>query len=315
MAKKEITTGRNDFHKDSFQLFKKVSKQIADNELTTDLAVIETTLLFAIGIEKLLKGLIYDVNPLYILESPDFKNSVPLEYESFIKDKSEINKTPNGDVIAFHSSVMRATTFSKTAFENKNTLMKIKNARDIIAHHNFKNLDINELRTLLKRDFYPLLSTFSSEHDLGGQTNFFNSLHSSLATISSALQGDIEKQVKLKIEARQSYWNTLKGTHTFNRINCELTTVSVLKKDFAYPTECPSCKNYGVVYTSPLMEFDSYKGEMMQTGLQTKAFKCAFCKLEVTDYKELDYLKIIPDSKNKDKVIIEYKGDTGDDSE
>jgi hypothetical protein len=87
MAKKEMTTGRNDFHKDSFQLFKKVSKQIADNELSTDLAVVEITLLFAVGIEKLLKGLIYDVNPLYILESPDFKNSVPLTYNSLIKDK------------------------------------------------------------------------------------------------------------------------------------------------------------------------------------------------------------------------------------
>jgi hypothetical protein len=183
------------------------------------------------------------------------------------------------------------------------------------VHHNLKDLDINELRTLLRRDFYPLLSAFSSEHDLGGQLNFFNNLNSALATISSTLQGDIEKQVKLKVEARKSYWNMLKGSHTFKRKSGELATAMLLKKDFTYPAECPSCENYGVVFTSPLMEFDNYKGEMIQTGLQTKAFKCNFCKMEVTDYKELDYLKITSDTKNKDKIIIEYTGDIDDGSE
>src|SRR5690606_28851565 len=105
------------------------------------------------------------------------KNAVPLLYETLIKDKTEVAKNPNGDVVAFHSSVMRTTTFSNTALENKNTLMKLKNARDIIVHNNFNKLDISELKTLLQRDFYPLLSAFSDEHNLGGQANFFNNLH------------------------------------------------------------------------------------------------------------------------------------------
>ena len=300
---------RNEFHNNASLLFKKISRQISDDLLTNDLSVIENTLLFAIGIEKLLKSIIYDVNPLYILESPDFKNSVPFIYDSLVKDKSEISKNPNEDVIAFQSSVLRATAFSKTALDNKNTLMKIKNARDIIVHHNFNKLEINELKTLLQRDFYPLLSSFSTEHILGGQTNFFNNLNAKLATISSALQDNIEEQIKLKIEGTLSYWDTLKGTHTYKRENSELKTVDLLKRDFVYPAECPSCKNIAVVYTLPIMEFNPYRNEMIQTGLETKALKCVFCNLEVTDYKELDYLKIEPDVRNKDTIILEYSNE------
>ncbi len=300
---------RNEFYKDAFIIFKSVSKQIADDIIASDLSVIENTLFFAIGIEKLLKAIIYDVNPLYILESPDFKNSVPLTYDSLIKDKTELDKSPNGNVIAFYSSVLRATTFSKTALENKNTLMKLKNARDIIVHHNFKHLDVVELKTLLQRDFYPLLSSFSSEHNLGGQTNFFNNLNSKLATLSSSLQSDIEKQIKLKIEGTLSYWTTLKGASTFNKKSSQIKTLELLKKDFAFPSECPSCKNVGVVYTSPLMVFDNYKNEMIQTGLDTKAFKCCFCNLEITNYKELDYLKVNPNVKDKEKIILEFSDD------
>lgn len=298
---------RNEFHKDAFLLLKKVAKEIADEQLTTDEKVIENVLFFAIGIEKLLKAMIYEVNPLFILETPDFKNAVPLLYDTLVKDKSEITKNPNGDVIAFHSSVMRTATFSNATLENKNTLMKLKNARDIIVHHNFNKLDISELKTLLQRDFYPLLSAISVEHNLGGQTNFFNNLHSKLARISSTLQDDIQKQITLKIEASSSHWNTLKGASTFDRQKCEHKTAEMFSKDIAFPFECPSCNNYGVVFTSPILEFDSYRNEMRQTGSETKAFKCYFCDLEVTDYKELDYLKVKPETSKKQEIIALYK--------
>ncbi len=301
---------RNEFYKDASLLFKKVSKQIVGNQLEDECSVIENTLLFAIGVEKLLKSIIYDVNPLYVLESPDFKNSAPIAYYADIKDNCEVAKDPNEDVIAFHSSVLRATVFSKTAFDNKNTLMKLKNARDIIVHHNFSKLDIYELRTLLKRDFYPLLRDFSVEHSFGGMLNFFNNLNPKLASISSSLQDDIEKQIKLKLEGVTASWNALKGVNTFNIKKVEVETAKSLEKDYVFPAECPCCKNQALVYTTPIMSFDSYKNEIIQTGLSTKALKCLFCHLEVTDYKELDYLKIMPNIKDKESILETYLGAT-----
>jgi hypothetical protein len=278
--------------------------------LGDDFSIVQNTLLFAVGVEKLLKGILYDINPLYILESPDFKNSVFIVYQSFIKNDSEIKKKGNDDnVIAFQSSVLRATVFSNAALENKNTLMKLKDARDKIVHHNLNKVDTDELRILLKRDFYPLLCAFTDEHSLGGQMNFFHNLHSKLAKISSSLQGDIEKQIKLKVESSRSYWDTLKGTSTFKRRKCELLTAEALRSDFAFPVDCPSCSNKAIVYTTPIMEFDNYTNQNKQTGLDTKALKCKFCNLELTDYKELDFLKIKPKIEEKESVLIDYSDD------
>lgn len=300
---------KNQFHYDSYQILKKVSRQIAENELQDDWTIIQNTLLFAIGVEKLLKAILYDINPIFILESPEFKNSAQIYYQTKIKDKTELHKSINEDVIAFQASVLRCTVFSESTVQNKNILMKLKNARDIIVHHNFEKLDIEELKTLLQRDFYPLLSSLSTEHRLNGQLNFFNNLHSKLAKISSALQDDIKKQIDLKIESTQSFWKTLSGSATYNRQRDELNTIILLQKEFAYPCACPSCKNEAVVFTAPIMDYDNYKNEMVQIGLDTKALKCEFCKLEVTDYKELDYLKIIPERERKDDVIKAYSED------
>ena len=58
---------KNEFLKDSFRFFQKFSRNITEDNLEEDFSIIQTTLLFAIGVEKLLKGIIYDINPLYIL--------------------------------------------------------------------------------------------------------------------------------------------------------------------------------------------------------------------------------------------------------
>ena len=297
---------RNLFHKNSSLIFKEISRKIADKALDNDLDVIHNTLSFAIGIEKLLKGILYDINPLFILENPEFKNAVPISYLGMIKNQSELNSNPNGDVIAFLSSVLRTIAFSNTAAENKNTLMKLKNARDIIVHHNFEKLDISELRLLLNRDYYPLLKSFSDEHNLAGQVNFFNNLHSKLALISSSLQDDIPKQIQLKIDATSSYWNTLKGSASLNMDKLKLLTTEKLSCQFSYPFICPSCKNNAVVTTKPIMEYNPFLKQEIQVGLQVLEFNCEFCKLKLTDYKELDFLKITPMIEDKNDVILNY---------
>lgn len=301
------TIKRNSFYKDAGKVFKVVSKDIADNDLGNDWQVIKNTLFFAIGIEKLLKSILYDINPLYVLEQPDFKNSVLVQYSNDIKDKSELNsKKPDEDVIAYQSSVLRSIAFSKTVLDNKNTLMSLKHYRDIIVHHNFNKLDIVAMRMLLKRDYYPFLSELSNEHNLSAQGVFFNNLHSKLAQISGNLQDDIEKQIKLKIDSAQSKWNQMSSSHSFNRKKYEVESLERLKKDFVYPVVCPSCNNYAVVFTVPIMEYDAYRQEIIQTGLETKGLECMFCHLELLDYKELDFLNIKPEVENKEAIIEKY---------
>ena len=65
----------NRFHSDSHILFKDLAKKIVEKQIVTNMDAIQSTLMFALGIEKLLKGVIYDVNPVFILENAEFKNA------------------------------------------------------------------------------------------------------------------------------------------------------------------------------------------------------------------------------------------------
>ena len=298
----------NDFYKDCQTLFKDISKNIATKAIVSEMEVIQNTLYFALGIEKLLKGMLYEINPILILENSDFKNSFPLYYREKLIAENEkskdINQEPNGDVIAFHNSVLRASLISQTTFDYKNTLMKLKDARDTIVHHSFANLNINELKLLLNRDFYTILKSYSDELSWG-TVNCFNNLHSKLALISSKLQEDITKQVNLKIESKLASWNQSKGIiGTIER--SKKITIEMLYNDDAYPTKCPCCENKSVVQTKPVLDYNPYLKQEIQVGLDVTNLKCGFCKLEITEYTELDYLKVKPDLENKNETILEY---------
>jgi hypothetical protein len=299
----------NNFYKDSHILFKDISKNIAEDKIVSNMDAIENTLLFALGLEKLLKGLLHDINPILILENTDFKNAFAVLYKSKLikanENTNDISQKPEDNVIAFHTSVIRAALISQTAYDYKNTLMKIKKARDIIVHNSFDKLDINELKLLLKRDFYPLLKAFSEEL-CWGELHCFNNQHSKLASISSTLQNDISKKVKLKLEAALSAWNVTKGAAGQNIKRNQKLTVEMLQNEFAYPTECPCCKNKAVVYTKPVMNYNQYIKQEIQVGLDILNLECGFCRLQITDYTELDFLKIKPDIENKDETITLY---------
>lgn len=301
----------NSFYKDSHILFKDISGKIADGKIVSKMDVLQNALLFALGVEKLLKGILYDINPILILENSDFKNAFPVYYKSKLiasnQNSQDIQQDPNGDVIAFHNSVLRAALVSQTAFDYKNTLMKLKNARDIIVHHCFDKLDIEELKLLLNRDFYPILNSFSKELNWG-ELYCFNNLHSQLALISSSLQDDISKRVKLKLESKLAYWNVNKGIKgTIKRSKRQ--TVELLQNEFAYPTECPCCKNKAIVMTKPVMDYNAFLKQEIQVGLDVLKFVCCFCKLEITEYTEMDFLKIKPEFESKQEVLTEYTED------
>lgn len=296
----------NNFFTDSHILFKDLSRKIVDKKIVSDMDFIHNTLILALGIEKLLKGILYDINPIFILENSDFKNAFAVYHKDKLikvnEHTKDIHQEPNGDVIAFQNSVLRAALVSQTAFDYKNTLFKIKNARDIIVHHSFDKLDVAELKLFINRDFYLILKAFSDEFSWG-ELHCFDNLHSHLALLSSSLQDDIDKKVKLKLEATRAKWKVTKGQ---NLSKNKRLTVELLQDEFAYPTICPSCENKAVVFTKPIFDFNPYLKQEIQVGLQTLKLDCSFCTLKIDDYKELDFLKIIPDTEIKGTTISEY---------
>ena len=296
----------NSFYSDSHIIFKDLSKKITDKAIVSDIDIIQNSLFLAIGIEKLLKGILFDINPIFILENDSFKNAFCIYYRDKLISDSEntkdVNQEPNTDVIAFQNSVLRATLVSKTAFNYKNTLMRIKNYRDIIVHNSLDKLDLEEIKLFINRDFYLLLKAFSDE--LGWSEIYcFNNLHSKLALIASKLLEDIDQRIKLKIEAAVAVWKVNKKQ---NLRKTKKLVVDILEEKYVYTTDCPNCNNHAIVFTKPILDFNPYLKEEIQVGLQVIELFCYFCKLKVIDYKELDFLKITPKIEEKNDVISEY---------
>lgn len=64
----------NNYFLDSGIFLKEVSKTVHDK--IEHFQIIQQTMNLALGLERLLKGILYDVNPTYILIDSDFKNPI-----------------------------------------------------------------------------------------------------------------------------------------------------------------------------------------------------------------------------------------------
>ena len=87
----------------------------------TDENLHDAIIFFAFGVEKLFKGILWDVNPLFIMENPGFENACGVLYRSQLRskskekaDKEDKQKAVNHSVLPFQGSMMRAKEFSET---------------------------------------------------------------------------------------------------------------------------------------------------------------------------------------------------------
>jgi len=131
----------NDYFRDSAYFLRSAADKIRENMNKED--VVSGALFFSLGIERILKGILYDLNPIYIYKSPDFKNSVCILYKERLlpnfKKNRDISKKPNEDVLGFRSALSRAMSISKIAAERASLLFALSNIRDIVATIYYQN--------------------------------------------------------------------------------------------------------------------------------------------------------------------------------
>lgn len=306
---KKIKMQKNDYTKDASMIFQNISRKIADGQYdNNNIEIIDGVLWFAIGVEKLLKGLLYNINPTYILEKPEYENSAIYLYSDKILNKEGL-KADNINVITFTKSLVRVSNFCETILHNKHAFMNLRDLRDTIAHKPIKQLNIDDLRLLLLRDFYPLLKSLSDSMNIGGDLYFFNNLNAKLAQISSSLETDIAKALKIRIDGILKDWNTKKKAPGQSELKFKQKTLSLLSDDYTYPCKCPCCKNYAVVYTKPIYEFNPIEKKLMVVSVETQKLICGYCGFDTNKYNELDYLKIQPEIEKKDDIVARLKSD------
>jgi hypothetical protein len=108
----------NKYFTDAIYWLKRVAV-LLDDVMTQD-QLNDAIIYFAFGVEKIFKAVLWDVNPLFLLEKPVFENACPALYMDKMHEKAKEkagkeheNKKVNMQVLPFQGSMIRAATFSR----------------------------------------------------------------------------------------------------------------------------------------------------------------------------------------------------------
>lgn len=280
----------NPYIESSFSFLKEAASRI-EGEMKSD-AVIQAGLNFAVGMERLLKGILYEVNPTYILVSPEFNHSLKVLYENKIvgnaDNKSILAKTPMADVITFRNSLLRGSAVSRAAQRNKNRLFGLSNLRDIIAHHDLALLDIEKTKVLLQRDYYFILLDFIDELNIS-RKDCFGDYEESLIEVTRKHPQDIKNILRLKLDEHRREWERIKGDEEVVLSKAGVTD-ELLEYERRYETTCPACNQRAILLAEPDYVVDIDSAEKRVVGEFARLIHCEFCGINVDDDIELDEL-------------------------
>lgn len=287
---------KNEYMDDSSFFLKRAAVKTRDG--MSKEAVVEAILLLALGVERLLKGILFALNPVYIYKTQDFKNTISLIYGGKLlpgwTENKEISGTPDGDVLTFKLSLLRTKAISRTAEKHTSMLFALSNWRDIVAHNTLSKLEIEKCRTLLLRDFYPLVRDFSSELNLS-ISRLLGSHEIRLASLSASHQESIEDKVNVRLDAHARRWAQLQNVSGYatkmkNKSERIVRAAANKRDNFVQLVPCPACDNDAILTAE--VDFDYDDGHVCPIGAFVSSLKCLYCKLEVEDYEEIDYLEL-----------------------
>ena len=280
---------------DAQRLIGMAGKDISEGMDNTE--VIAATTFFSLGVERLLKFILADVNPVFVLSNGDFKNAAPCLYKHrFVNDDqhSVTSRKPDHDVVSFRLALQRALLFSAGVKENSQLLYSLANDRDILAHRPLSELDIPKAKRLLAKDAYKLLNDICSERSIP-TNSFFGEDDDRLKTLSDKLQGEeaFAQNMTAKLEHHRALWVERSSTPEFVA-QAENQTASLLQRsgqDFSYePIDCPACSQEAVARIEPDYDYDPAERTSFVTGVFVDSINCCFCDLKLTDYEELNYV-------------------------
>lgn len=285
---------RNLYIDDGIMFLRRVLPAV--DEKSTEEDLLFAVLFFALGMEKVLKGILFDLNPAYVYKVQDFKNTVTLLYQDKLLptyvNNGEISSKPDGDVLTFKLSLQRAKAISKSTENHTSLLFTLSNYRDIIVHNTVNLLEPNKLRKLVLADFYPLVLDYCKELDLGVDEILGGSAFK-IADISARNQESPGARIKLKIVNHQRKWHELRNMSGYVSKMTDRTELMKgfrSKTGFYKMTECPACKNPSLIRVE--VDLEEFDDRLMPVGAFVTNLKCEFCKFTVEDYDEIDFLKL-----------------------
>jgi hypothetical protein len=269
-----------------------LASQHIDDSMTPEEAI-KSMLLFASGVEKLLKYALAEINPIFILKKADFKHSAPSLYGDSILSANR-NDESKADVIDFRVALGRSKAFYKTAHKYSQMLFTFGKWNDIIAHRSTAELNLDKVARLLQKDALPLIKDFAEELKLP-LSSFFGSEKERLTELSRQLTNPerFARDMKMLFESHRSYWEHLQ-TQAERLSQAHDNTAALLKRtttDHAYTkVTCPVCGNVATVRTEP--DYDHADGEQYQVGVYADRLLCNCCNIILDTYESLNFIDV-----------------------
>lgn len=263
--------------------------------LLDDMELKEAILLFAMGIEKLFKGMLWDINPLLIYEDTTLKNLCVSMYgdkmtewaRNRLKPKNG-EELPENKVHTGNKTIAAAVNFSKLADGKGPTLRELFRLRGILAHRSHLEYRPTEAQRFLMKYFYSLVVEIASELKLPDLNQFF----------APGMLEKLKKQSELlinvdhKLEKRETYakrhqaiWESRKyDPALIQSIKVETENEGLLSgvfEDQILPIKCPICAQ------TALLIIESVDVEGVENSLSEADYviglKCHYCDANITE--------------------------------
>lgn len=264
-----------------------------------EMEIIHATTFYSLGIERLLKFILADINPIFVLSDGDFKNAAPVLYASRIvntdPDKILASK-PIDTVISFRVAMQRASIFSTGVKSNTQMLYSLAGYRDILAHRPLSQLDLINAQRLLAKDGYKLVNDICVEKGIK-TTEFFGEYDKALNQLGIHLQNQDNFAIEMqqRLETFNKLWLSRKDNQIFIDQAAELNSIILGSTGgdtgFDYePFTCPACGQPAVAKVVPDYEYDHELNYGYVSGVFVDYIKCFYCTLKLSEYDELNYV-------------------------
>ena len=284
------------FLKDATKIIQRCVERVVDKR--SDENIPDIMLCCAVGIERILKSILYCINPVYVYKKQDFKNTLPILYEKHVlegaRSSKELAAHPDGDVLCYRASLTRAAIVSPTTKKYHGLLHTISNLRDTIAHCPSEQTDISLCKRILLRDLFTLLNNYAVEFDLK-PVEFFGKRELKYQAIAASHQEDLAKKMKILLDMHHKKYRQLRSIPGYDESKSKRTDELASSYDRPGTTYvewvlCPACAKDALVIME--IDYDLVDGEGRPCGEFIRELRCQYCKLKVQQYDELDQLEI-----------------------
>lgn len=294
----------NEYTKDGVAFIRRASEKNLDDILVDPMELNEAVLLFAMGIEKLLKGILWEINPLLIYEDMSLKNICLTVYNHKLTDwarnrltpKNQNAEQPDNKVHTGNATLAAAANFSKTADKRGPTLRELFRLRGIIAHRAKDEFNYRESLRFLKKHFYPLVSELAFEMKIDDMSQFFaHGAEEKLKNIAAAIveNDKVAEQCEQLKKQHLEVWYGRKDDQivvkkTQAAMSLDLDCLALGSKSFDV-VACPFCGQNAILIISmvEVPDGDRTVEERFVTGL-----KCHFCDASITDPDMVEELQL-----------------------